>query len=247
MPFEVQPLPTKQFKFKQSKYAPDVMETPFRALVVGGSGSGKSLMIQNAITQIYDGIFDAGVHIFSPSVFVDDSWKSVREWMEKNDIPVEKYCHESFSEEKLAAIVQEQKEVITYMKRKGNKLAQMLIILDDLLDDHKAMKGSRQLEALFVRGRHMAISTVVSVQKYRAILNSARINSTDDIIFTSLRNASDWNAIAEELSQLIPPQKLTELYQKAKRTSPYAFLWINKRGNDDELVHIGFQPAEKIS
>ena len=248
MPYEVQPHKSKSYKFKQSKYD-DVPTCPFRALCLGGSGAGKSLLIQNMICDVYDGVFDAGVHIFSASINVDDSWKKTKQWMESNDMPVEKHCHESFSEEKLAEIIQEQKEVITYMKNKGKKstLPQMLIVMDDLLDNKEAMKGSRSLEILFSRGRHICCSTLVSVQKYRAVLNTARINSTDDIVFTSLRNAADYKAWAEETSQLVPEKKLMELYQQAKRTSPYAFLWLKKTGSEDDLVHIGFNPAEQLS
>ena len=246
MPYEMQPHHEKSYKFKQSKYD-DVMVCPFRALTLGGSGAGKSLMIQRLITDVYNQVFET-VHILSASVNVDDSWKETKRWMERNDMSVEKHCHESFSESKLSDIIEEQKQLITYLKNKGKKtLPQILIVMDDLLDNKEAMKGSRTLEILFSRGRHICASTIVSVQRYRAVLNTARINSTDDIIFTSLRNAADYKAWAEETSQLVTEKQLAEIYQKAKRTSPYAFLWLKKQGSEDDLVHIGFQKAEKLS
>ena len=56
MPYEVKPLPSKSYKFKQSKHT-DVPVLPTRALILAPSGSGKSVLLQNLITQIYDGCF----------------------------------------------------------------------------------------------------------------------------------------------------------------------------------------------
>ena len=245
MPFEVQPLQTKDFKFKQSKYE-DVMRTPFRLLAFGNSGAGKGVVLQNIITKIYDGVFDAGVHVWSPSINVDHSWKPVKEWMERNDIPPEKYTHETFNEGKLIEILDEQRDVVEYVKRKGGKIPQMLLVFDDLAEDNVAMK-SRAIQMLFLRGRHLACSVVVSVQKFRAINNAVRMNVTDTIVFTSIRNMKDLSAFIEESSALVPEDRLMAIYQKAKRQSPYAFLWIKQQGDIDDLVHIGFNPAEKLS
>ena len=80
----------------------------------------------------------------------------------------------------------------------------MLIVMDDLLENKEAMKESRTLEILFSRGRHICCSTIISIQKYRAVLNTARINSTDDIVFIRLINAADYKAWAKETSQFRP-------------------------------------------
>ena len=246
MPYEVTPLATKDFKFKQSKYHPDVPQTPFRMIVWGNSGAGKGVVLSRMITDIYDGVFDAGVHIWSPSIRVDHSWKPVRDWMEKNDIPVERHLHEVFDENKVMEILDEQREVIEYVKRKGGKLPQMLLIFDDLAESPQAMR-SQAIQMLFLRGRHMACSCAVSIQKFRAINNVVRMNVTDTLVFTSIRNMKDLSAFIEESSALVPEDRLMSLYTKAKRTSPYAFLWLKQQGGIDDLVHIGFNPAEKLS
>ena len=70
MPYEVKPLPSKSYKFKQSKHE-DVPVLPQRSLILAPSGSGKSVLLQNMITQIYDNCFDAGIHIFSHSINIE--------------------------------------------------------------------------------------------------------------------------------------------------------------------------------
>ena len=115
MVYDVKPLKTKTYKLKQSKYD-DTPNLPTRMMVVAPSGSGKSVVIQNLITDVYDGCFEAGVHIFSHSINIDDTWTPVKRWLEKNEFPVEKYCHEAYDEKTLSDSMAEQKAVIEYQK-----------------------------------------------------------------------------------------------------------------------------------
>ena len=84
MPYAVTPLASKSYKFTQSRYD-DVPVLPMRALCLAPSGSGKSVLLQRMITDIFDGCFAAGVHIFSHSINIDDTWTPVKQWMEKNN------------------------------------------------------------------------------------------------------------------------------------------------------------------
>ena len=56
------------------------------------------------------------------------------------------------------------------------------------------------------------------------------MNVTDTLVFTSIRNMKDLSAFIEESSALVPEERLMEIYKKAKRTSPYAFLWLKQQG-----------------
>ena len=245
MVFEVKQLKTKIYTLKQSKYD-DVPELCTRMMVVAPSGSGKSVVLQNLITDVYDGCFEAGVHVFSHSINIDDTWTPVKRWMEKNEFPVEKYCHEAYDEKTLSDIMAEQKAVIEYQKKKGHKsLFQMLIIFDDMLDDKKLMRYSKMLEVLFVRARHLCVSTIVSVQKYRSVMTSARVNTTDEILFANIRNQHDLKAWMEEMSALVPEDVMMQIYERARRI-PYAFLWVKKQAPKEDLVHIGFNEAEDL-
>ena len=107
------------------------------------------------------------------------------------------------------------------------------------------MKYSKQLEILFVRARHLAISTIVSVQKYRSVMTVARVNTTDEMVFANIRNAHDLKAWLEESSALLPEDQLLEIYNRA-REIPYAFLWLKKQAPREDLIHIGFNKAEVI-
>ena len=120
--------------------------------------------------------------------------------------------------------------------------------MDDVLDDAKVMRRSKNLELLFVRARHMAISTIVSVQKLKtgSCPPIVRINVSDEIIF-KLRNKMDLEAWIEESSALADPEIIMDIYRRCMET-PYAFLWLSKTAKDpNQIFHCGFSPGETIA
>ena len=104
-----------------------------------------------------------------------------------------------------------------------SNIYQILIVIDDFADDPVFSRHSKLLHALFTRGRHSMISTIVSTQKYRAISNIIRVNATNLYVFR-LRNAGDLEAFVEEVSA-VATKELLHLYQVATE-EPYSFLFV---------------------
>ena len=77
----IKPHKSAEYDFQQSKYdvAPRI---PFSQIVVGPSGSGKSILLQNMILDFYRNCFQR-VFIFSASIHVDSVWHPVKEYIEK--------------------------------------------------------------------------------------------------------------------------------------------------------------------
>ena len=76
---EIKPIQVKKFETKQSKYD-HVPRTPFRNALYAPSGSGKTVLLQNMILDIYRNVFDFIV-IISPTVFVDATWRPCLKYM----------------------------------------------------------------------------------------------------------------------------------------------------------------------
>ena len=74
---KIEPIKLKEYETKQSKYdiAPKI---PFRSIILGPSGSGKSILLQNMILNIYRNCFSR-IYIFSPSIDVDATWSPVKQ------------------------------------------------------------------------------------------------------------------------------------------------------------------------
>ena len=92
-------------------------------------------------------------------------------------------------------------------KKRGDKrLYSILIIVDDFADSPAFSRNSKLLHELFTRGRHAAISSICSVQRYRVLSPIIRVNATALIIFR-LRNVKELDALTEENSALISQKK----------------------------------------
>ena len=72
----VKPVNVKEYDFRQSKYeiAPRL---PFSQIIIGPSGSGKGILLQSMILDIYRDVF-ARIYIWSPSIAVDSNWTPVK-------------------------------------------------------------------------------------------------------------------------------------------------------------------------
>ena len=77
---KIEPIKLKEYETKQSKYdiAPKI---PFRSIILGPSGSGKSILLQNMILNIYRNCFSR-IYMFSPSIDVDATWSPVKQYIE---------------------------------------------------------------------------------------------------------------------------------------------------------------------
>lgn len=243
---DVKPVRFQEFEVKQSKYEM-VGKLPTRAIICGPSGSGKTVLLQSMILDIYRGLFSR-IYCFSPSIHVDYTWQPVKDYI-KNVMKIEetdtdKFYYDHYDFEALNSIITTQHKIIDYMKKHGyKKLHQILIIVDDMADDPRFTRQSKLLHQLYIRGRHNAISTITSVQKYFCLAPIIRINSTQLYVY-KLRNYKDLESILEELSAIYPKSTLLEIYNKATEQA-YSFLYVNLVApRKEDMFYIKF--SEKI-
>ncbi len=108
----IKPHKLREYEVKQSKYNV-VPRLPFRSIVLGPSGSGKSILIQNMILDLYKDCFSR-IYLFSPSIEVDhQTWQPVKDYINKtipnND---EQFYFSSFDENDLSHIIDTQSKII---------------------------------------------------------------------------------------------------------------------------------------
>ena len=231
---KIEHIKVKEFTSKQSKY--DVVgKLPLRDIILGPSGAGKGILKSNMILKIYKGCFDR-IYLFSPSIDVDKTWLPVKEYIEKSmklDPKKEAIYFDHYDPEALEHIISTQHKVAEHMKQQNfTNIFQILIVIDDFADDPSFSRHSKLLHALFTRGRHSMISTIVSTQKYRAISNIIRVNATNLYVFR-LRNAGDLDAWVDEVSAITDKKTLFELYHLAT-SKPYSFLFIKLNSKDTQ-------------
>lgn len=222
---------TDEYHCKQSKYS-DVAELPTRALILGPSHVGKSILLQNFILDIYKDCFNK-VYIFSPSIDIDPVWVPVKEYLDKhlNTDKDDKVYFSEYDPEALGEILETQRKIVQYQKQhKMKKIFQICIIIDDWAESAEFVRHSRLLISLFLRGRHSFISTIVSSQVYRNLAPSIRKNATHLYIFR-MRNQLELDAIAEEVSGVYDKKTILKMYKQCVDI-PYNFLYINFMAKD---------------
>ena len=234
----IKPIKLKEYEVKQSKY--DVVsKLPLRAIILGPSGSGKSILLQNMILDLYDKCFKR-IYIFSPSINVDyQTWEPVKKMIEKEIInnDDEQFYFDHYDEEALFNIINTQRKIIEYQKKHNhNKLFSILIVVDDFADDVRFSRNSKLLHSLFTRGRHSQISTVVATQKFNALSPIIRVNASDLYVFR-LRNYSDLQAFLDEVSAIAPKDIILEMYRLAT-DEPYSFLTVKLTSKDKNKIFL---------
>ena len=241
------PIKVKEYQVKQSKYE-HVSKLPTRSVINAASGSGKTVLIQNLILDIYKGCFSR-IYIFSPSIDIDDTWLPVKKYISE-ELTVtedEQIYYQDFDGEAVQTILTTQKKVIDHQKKdpKTKKLFSILLIFDDVADN-KAIHNNQALNSCFTRGRHSQISTILSTQKYNAVSTIIRTNM-DSMYLFRLRNANDLQAVMDELSALLDKKILLEVYMKATEQR-YSFLFIKLTSPTiNDMFYVKFQSKIMIN
>ena len=237
----VKPVNVKEYDFKQSKYevAPKL---PFSQIITGPSGSGKGILLQSMILDIYRGVFER-IYIWSPSISVDSNWTPVKRYIQdelKVDLEKEKCLFDEYIPEELDNVIKRQHKVIEYQKKNDHKkLFSILKIVDDFANSKSFSRNSPLLNQLYVRGRHNSINIITATQIFIALSPIIRVNSRQ-LFFFRLRNYKEIETMVEELSAVLIKKStvtdakhlaeakklMLELYNIATE-EPYSFLFID--------------------
>ena len=120
----IKPIKTREYVVPESRYK-QVGKLPFRSIILGSSGSGKTILLQNMIIDIYKGLFER-IYIFSPSIDVDyHTWLPVKKYIE-NDLKLketddEKFYFSTYNPDALSQIIETQTKIIEYQKKENYK------------------------------------------------------------------------------------------------------------------------------
>jgi hypothetical protein len=225
--------PTDEWTTRGSQHE-HLPPTPCRGLLIGPSGQGKTCVLTDMILRLYRGAWER-IYIFSPSVHIDSTWAPVKDYIEtvmKIDGEKEPFFFDTWQPEVLNEIVETQKRVIEESKKqKIKQLYGILIVVDDFADSPNivhsssgAASGGSMLNTLFIRGRHMMISTLVSSQKLRLLSTTMRVNVQFMLVWR-LRNRMELQSLLEEISAVYDTKTLEQMYQLAT-DDPYSFWYI---------------------
>ena len=227
--------PSRALEFKHTQppgHNPAIPPLPTSAIMLSQSGSGKSTLILNLLLnpKLYRGCFSR-IYLISQSYGLDKTWDELEDYCEKElkvDPKKEKCFFSRASEGVLASILAQWTQIAETMKAKiqagsmRNSVKGACIILDDFVDDRRAARQSQTIEALAARSRHAFITCIFSVQKFRAVMNTVRMN-VRTIYTWRLRSDGDYKALEEEVSGIMSKEEFRRVYEEATREK-FSFL-----------------------
>ncbi len=246
----IEPFKEPSYEYPKSK-TEILARLPIRALVLSPGSGGKTTMITRLLVdkQFYGGKFSR-IYWFSPSATVDDALDPLRDYVKKlqnqEDDPS---FHDEFDAEFIKKLLERQKKITEYLKKKGaRKRFNICIVIDDHADNPAAMhRAGGILETLYVRARHFGVSTIVSSQKLKLMSPTVRVNLTALFIFR-LRSHSDLlDGVIREYSALIDAKTLMILYRAAVER-PFGFLYVNLLAKDiNDMFYSSFLSKFRIA
>ncbi len=85
---DIKPIDLKEYSCKQSKHE-HVPKVPLRMILLAPSGSGKTVLLSNLISNIYRGCFER-IFAFSPSIDIDKTAEPVKKHQSDDMKAIEK-------------------------------------------------------------------------------------------------------------------------------------------------------------
>jgi hypothetical protein len=211
-------------------YGEPFPDLPSSFILLANTASGKTQILLNYLLRYYKDMFSR-IWIFCPSIKLDPQYKPLRTYLERmTDQQKEPLMFESLDEAVLGKIIEEQRKIVESCRKRGVKIPQVAVVLDDMADSdaltkrHGGAHGGGWMTSLALRGRHLGITWFISTQNITSVGNVIRRN-VRCLNCWRLRNHKEIETLCEELSGVYKPDVVMQLYQNAT-AEPFSFLFV---------------------
>jgi len=205
----------KKFLLKthNPNYKDHKLNLPFRMLIIGGSGSGKTQTLMNLI-RIMNGTFN-NIHIITKN----------------KEEPLYEYLE---SKVDTGLTITEGIDSAPNLDE-FDKKEQTLIVMDDLVLE----KNQKQLEQYFIRARKLNCSLVYLSQSYFAVPKMIRMN-LNYVIIKRLNTLQDLFRMMREYSLGVSKDVLVDLYQHSIQNNKQDFLLVDLDSEPKDRFRFNF-------
>lgn len=198
------------------------LKVPFRMLIIGSSGAGKTQTLLNVIHNMGDTFND--IYIITKN---------------KNE-PLYEYLEDKLGKHGLSVV--EGINDAPDLDKDINKEDQTLIIMDDLVLE----RNQRTLEEYFLRARKQNCSLIYISQSYFAVPQMIRKNLTY-LIIKQLANLPDLFRILREYSLGVDKKQLMKIYEASTKDNKQDFLLVDLDAEPKDRFRKNFNDIYDIS
>ena len=196
---------------------PYIPDHPYRVLIIGGSGSGKTNTLLNLINEQKD--IDK-IYLYAK----DLSEPKYEYWIKNRENAGIKHLNDSKAFIECSNTMNDVYENIDNYN--PNRKRKILIVFDDMIADIMTNKKFQSIiKELFIRCRKLNISLALVTQSYFSVPKDVRLNSTHYLIM-KISNRKELQNIAINHSADIDCQDFMKIYRECTR-EPYCFLTID--------------------
>ena len=189
---------------KDNKKWPYIPDHPYRILITGGSGSGKTNTLLNLINEQED--IDK-IYLYAK----DLSWPKYEFLIRNGENAGIKHVNNSKAFIECSNTMDDVYENIDYYN--PSRKRKVLIIFDDMIADIMSNKKLQVIiKELFIRCRKLNISLVFITQSYFSIPKDVRLNSTHYLIM-KINNKKELQNIATNHSVGIDYKDFMKIYR----------------------------------
>ena len=205
---------TNENKIEHNSKGSHIPDHPYRILIVGGSGSGKTNALLNLINN--------QPNIDKIYLYVKDPYQAKYQYLinKRKKVGLNHFKDPKAFMEYSHDMQDVYKNIENYNPGKKRKI---LIVFDDMIAD---MINNKKLNPvvteLFIRGRKLNISIIFITQSYFKVPKVVRLNSTHSFIM-KIPNKRELQQIALNHSSDIDFKDFMKIYKKST-AEPYSFL-----------------------
>ncbi len=194
---------------------PLIMKSPFRLLIIGASGSGKTNLLMNMLTDwlIYDRLV---LCLKNPDQPVYEEFiKRIESVLKDAETP------ELFQ---VVSDIKEVPDISSFDSKKRN-----LVVFDDFLMD----KDQKVMKEYFVRGRPQGISVIYISQSFYGTPITIRQNCSA-ILLARPRNAGELAKFPKEMGFGLSSEEFEKRLNEATKEK-YNWLYVDHQNSDPKL------------
>lgn len=202
-------------KNKVSKLEKVAKQLPYpnkalRWIMLGPTGSGKSVLIKNIIFNKSFGYRDFYDEIYLFIKSKDDVFE-FKQLLQQQQMQDKCKIIQKFDNTEVLDLIND----IEGDVEKTSKLNNILFVFDDMVLDGISHSNKKSvIDEVFMRGRHANISIIISTQRYKWLNQNMRVNNISNLSVFHGTKASELVAVADEHSGIFESDDIIKMFKE---------------------------------
>lgn len=213
------PLDSEKEDSKIAKLDKRLFGHPFRSVIVGSSGGGKSSFLYSLLSdkKMYEGFFDK-ILIWNGSPRYNSQFKKLKNTEVYN----------TFDPEEIKNIVDEIRIMQEERKMENLRYYRILFVFDDYSSKGLVNRNSINIiDDVFCSGRNAGISIILTSQVYKHINRNCRMTNVTHLVVMGVNQEMMKEISDEHQSEFATPDDIVNIYKDIRTKDNYGHLIVD--------------------